>query len=104
MRPVHKALVLLSLLVLADVTAGALGLVPVWNRTYRLLSGAPAVHVGGQLLIYSGRFPTSEEYLVPYTRSDKALQLYKARGTPELPPWVFVPRHGEPSFRYKRPR
>jgi hypothetical protein len=104
MQRLKRGLAIIVLLVVTDLAVGALGHVPVWNRVYRVLSGAPAVHGSGRLLTYAGVFPTDEGYLEPYTQSDEGIQLFKARGTPLLPPWIFVPRSKESSFRYKRPK
>lgn len=104
MRRLHKFLLVFVLLTAADLAVGALGHVPVWNRVYRVLAGAPAIHEHGRLLIYSGTFPTDEEYLEPYAESNEGVMLFKAKGTPAIPPWVFVPRNSGSSFRYKRPQ
>lgn len=95
----------LALLAVADVMLWARGSVPLVNRAYRLISGAPAVHVNGSLLSYHGRFPTSPGYLKPWQPSDEGVPLYMVvnpYGT--VPPWIYIPRTEAEAFRYKYPR
>jgi hypothetical protein len=80
------------------------GGVPITNQAWQVLAGAPAVHVRGQSLVYSGTFPVNDEGIVPLAVSDEGLALYKARGTPDWYAWIFIPRTGgRPAWRYKRP-
>lgn len=95
----------LALLAVTDAVLWARGYVPLVNRTYGLLSGAPAVHLNGRLLSYHGRFPTSPGYLKPWQASDEGYPLFMVvnpYGT--IPPWIYIPRMEAEAFRYKYPR
>ncbi|WP_026174159.1 hypothetical protein, partial [Effusibacillus pohliae] len=91
------------LAVAADLTVWWRGGVPVMNHIYRIVSGAPNVHLNGTTLLYSGTFKESK--FAPYKRSDEGVQLYKAAGIPEgvTRHWIFIPRDDKPAYRYKFP-
>lgn len=80
--------------------------VPLSNRMYRVISGAPTVHLNHELLLYQGTFKTDKNYLVSYKKSDENIELYIASGIPAemRPPWIFVPNGNDKSYRYSIPK
>ncbi len=95
---------LVLLLGINDLILLSTSRVPLLNRAYRVLYGAPAVHIDGQLLMFSGAAPAAPEYLEPVTDSDEGIRLYRVRETPDGSQYLLVPRPGALSYRYQRPR
>lgn len=97
--------ILLILAAILDIRLWFDWQVPYSNRLYRILSGAPEVHVNGELLMYSGTVKESPGYFEPYKISDEGMQLYKAGGIGEMkPPWIFIPQSDGQAYRYKYPK
>lgn len=79
--------------------------VPLTNQIYRVVSGAPAVHLNGKLLYYHGTLEMDHNHLVLYKQSDEYIDLYIVREVPEgmRPPWVHVLKKDNLSYRYSFP-
>src|SRR5688572_8852096 len=80
--------------------------VTITNHLYRIVSGAPTVHLDGKLLYYNGTFEASPDYFEPFRNSDEGIELYKAGGIPNemnVPPWVYISRDDASAYRYSYP-
>jgi hypothetical protein len=99
-----SVIVLILLGILFELSVWYRGGVPLINQLYRVISGAPEIHVDGQSLLYSGTFPEKRDYLIPYKLSTEGVQLYKATGIGDMPPpWIYVIRENKAAYRYKKP-
>lgn len=96
--------ILLILLVggLTEVLLLAGSRVTLSNRAHRLIARAPAVHVNGQLLVYHGHVPVDAASLEAYKTSDEGYELWKAKGTPETPPFMFLKGADAGYFKYSK--
>ncbi|MBL0388562.1 hypothetical protein JJB07_18315 [Tumebacillus sp. ITR2] len=82
-------LTLLVVLVATDLTLWWNAKVPLSDRLYRVVSGAPEIHLDGALLYYEGRLDNSA--VVEYRPSDEGLYLYKSFDIPDgqVPPYYY---------------
>lgn len=91
----------LAVLLAADILLIASSCVPISNQIYRMTAGAPTVHVREHLLMYQARTQESAEFLEPYGMSDEGLPLFKVKGTPATPPFLFLHDSGVRYHKYK---
>jgi len=94
---------LVGILLLSEIilwTSGKVGLI---NMANRIISGAPNIEIEGKRLSYQGTIHSSLSDLDEYTSSDEGEALYKAKGTPPNPPWIYVKKDSNTFFRYKIP-
>jgi hypothetical protein len=98
-------IVLILLAIFFELMVWYRGGVPLTNQLYRVISGAPEIHVDGQLLMYSGTFLEKKDYFIPYKVSSEGVQLYKSTGIGDMPypPWIYVIRENKAAYRYKIP-
>lgn len=92
-----------GLLLLSEIILWSSGRVGLINTANRFISGAPNVEIQGKRLSYQGTIQSSLSNLDEYTSSDEGEALYKAKGTPPNPPWIYVKKDSNTFFRYKIP-
>ncbi|WP_072734659.1 hypothetical protein [Paenibacillus sp. ov031] len=95
---------LVGLLLLSELFLWSSGRVGLLNTTNRIISGAPNIEVQGKRLSYQGTVHSSPSDLDEYASSDIGEALYKAKGTPPNPPWIYVRKDSNTFFRYKTPQ
>ncbi|WP_264928477.1 hypothetical protein [Paenibacillus sp. LS1] len=95
---------LVGLLLLSELFLWSSGRVGLFNTANRIFSGAPNVEVQGNKLSYQGTVHSSPSDLDEYASSDEGEVLYKAKGTPLNPPWIYVKKDSNTFFRYKTPQ
>lgn len=95
---------LVGLLLLSELFLWSSGRVGLFNTTNRIISGAPNIEVQGIRLSYQGTIFSSPSDLDEYASSDTGEALYKAKGTPPNPPWIYVKKDSNTFFRYKTPQ
>lgn len=104
-RKVFYALItLFILLILTETTIWLSGKIGIINHSIRVMEGAPIVKVNGQTLSYQGTVIINSNEIVEYKLSDDNTKLFKAKGTPDNPPWVFLYKEGDNYYRYKFPK
>lgn len=90
-------------LFLLDFLLWSGGIVPLTNIGYRFISSAPDITINGKRLMYRGL--VHDQNKEPYKKSDGNVQLYKSAGTPDQPPWIYVPAgNADKYYRYSYPR
>lgn len=97
--------ILVGLLLLSELFIWSSGRIGLINTANRIISSAPNVEILGKRLSYQGTVSFEDTHsLERYTLSDEGTALYKAKGTPVLPPWIYVKKDGNNFFRYKIPQ
>ncbi|WP_440111671.1 hypothetical protein [Paenibacillus sp. QZ-Y1] len=105
-RWIVSIVILISILLISELAIWCSGKVGVLNITQRVISGAPHVVVQGQTLSYQGKvnWEDFQSIVEQYSISDEGTVLYKAKGTPVPPPWIYVKKENHQGFRYKLPK
>ncbi|WP_433746109.1 hypothetical protein [Paenibacillus amylolyticus] len=105
-RWIVSIVILIIILFMSELMMLSSGKVGVLNITQRVISGAPHVIVQGQTLSYQGKvhWEDVQNSMEEYSVSDEGTILYKAKGTPVPPPWIYVRKENNQGFRYKVPR
>ncbi|MGZ4032002.1 MAG: hypothetical protein ACXVP5_05165 [Tumebacillaceae bacterium] len=88
-----------------DLTLWFTDQVPFSNRAYRVMSGAPAEHLNGELLMFHKKETAQDNEILYYKNSDESDKLYKAQGVPDqqFPPYFFVRGSGQEVYKYSIP-
>ena len=98
-------IILVSLLLLSELFIWSSGRIGLFNTANRIISCAPDVEIQGKRLSYQGTVSFEDNHsLEKYASSDDGQVLYKAKGTPVLPPWIYVKKDGKIFYRYKIPQ
>ncbi|MEO2211379.1 hypothetical protein ABGV40_11100 [Paenibacillus amylolyticus] len=105
-RWIVSIVMLIIILFMSELMMLSSGKVGVLNITQRVISGAPHVIVQGQTLSYQGKvnWDDMQSSIEEYSISDEGTVLYKAKGTPVPPPWIYVRNGNHQGFRYKIPQ
>lgn len=97
-------IILVGLLLLSELFIWSSGRIGLINTVSRMISDAPDIEIQGKRLSYQGTVSFEDHSLEQYTSSDEGKALYKAKGTPIPPPWIYVKKDGNHFFRYKIPQ
>ncbi|WP_405153609.1 hypothetical protein [Paenibacillus sp. FSL K6-0108] len=104
-RWIKSIIILIIILFMSELVMLFSGKVGVLNTMRRVTSGAPHVVLKGQTLSYQGKVNFDDIQSVEgYSTSDEGAVLYKAKGTPISPPWIYVRKENTTFFRYKLPK
>ncbi|MDN4599640.1 hypothetical protein P5G61_00245 [Paenibacillus sp. F6_3S_P_1C] len=104
-RWIKSIVILIVILFMSELVMLFSGKVGILNTTKRVIAGAPHVMVQGQTLSYQGKINFEDIQSVEgYSTSDEGAVLYKAKGTPIPPPWIYVRKENTTFFRYKLPQ
>ncbi|MET3940453.1 hypothetical protein ABIC22_003265 [Paenibacillus sp. PvP094] len=99
------SIILVGLLLLSELFIWSSGRIGLINTVSRMISDAPDIAIQGKRLSYQGTVSFEDTLsFEQYASSDEGKALYKAKGTPIPPPWIYVKKDENHFFRYKVPQ